>query len=131
MRETISSKEFVRKQLELAEEFLTDAKDLLNAKRLRSAIDRAYYAMFHAAQAMLFARGIKPKTHVGVIRAFGKEIVEKGLIEKKYGRFLNEAFDARLAGTYEVFAKLDEELAEEIVEKAGMFVEKIKEILES
>ena len=131
MRERESSEEFVRRQLELADEFLSDARDLLAAGSLRSAIDRAYYAMFHAAQAVLFARGIKPKTHVGVIRIFGKEIVEKGLIDRRYGRYLNEAFDARLAGTYEVFAEPGEELAEEIVEKAGMFVEKIREILES
>ena len=131
MREKESSEEFVRRQLELADEFLSDARDLLAAGSLRSAIDRAYYAMFHVAQAVLFARGVKPKTHVGVIRTFGKEIVEKGLIDRRYGRYLNEAFDARLAGTYEVFAEPGEELAEEIVEKAGMFVEKIREILES
>jgi len=72
---------------------------------------------------VLSARGIKPKTHVGAIRTFGKEIVEKGLVDRRYGRYLNEAFDARLAGTYEVFAEPEKELAEEIVEKAEMFVE--------
>lgn len=76
-------------------------------------------------------KGIRAKTHVGVVRMFGKEIVEKGIIDRKYGKFLSEAFDARIAGTYEVFAEPERDFAEEIVEKARMFVEKIREILES
>ncbi|MBC7114616.1 MAG: HEPN domain-containing protein [Archaeoglobi archaeon] len=46
----------MRRQLELADEFLSDAIELLSTGRLRSAIDRAYYAIFHAAQALLSAK---------------------------------------------------------------------------
>jgi len=38
--------------LELADEFLADAKLSLEHSRLRSAINNAYYAMFHASQAI-------------------------------------------------------------------------------
>lgn len=106
MREIRSSKELLLKQLKLSEEFLSDAQELMLTGRLRSAIDRAYYAMFHAAQAVLFMKGRKPKTHVGVIRMFGKEIIEGGVLDRKYGRFLNEAYDARHRSTYEITAEL-------------------------
>ncbi len=40
------SKEYVRKCLKLADEFLKDARLCLTHLRLRSAINNAYYAMF-------------------------------------------------------------------------------------
>ena len=42
------SKEYVRKCLELADEFLKDAKLCPTHLRLRSAVNNAYYAMFYA-----------------------------------------------------------------------------------
>ena len=44
------TKEYAKRCLELAQEYLEDSKKLLELKRFRSAIDRAYYAMFHDAQ---------------------------------------------------------------------------------
>jgi len=59
MTEMRPSKEFVEECLKLADEFLGDAKRFLALGRPRSATDRAYYAMFHAAQAVLASRGFK------------------------------------------------------------------------
>ena len=53
------SREYVRRCLELADEFLADAKPCLEHLRLRSAINSAYYAMFHASQAILASKGIR------------------------------------------------------------------------
>ena len=40
------------------------------------AISEAYYAMFHAAKALLALRGIHPKTHAGVVSQFGLQFVK-------------------------------------------------------
>ncbi len=69
------TKEYAKKCLKLAQEYLEDSKKLLELKRFRSAINRAYYAMFHAAQAILAFKGIAPlKTHKGLRELFGKEM---------------------------------------------------------
>ena len=66
------SKEYVRRCLELADEFLADAKLCLEHSRLRSALSHAYYAMFYASQAILASRGITPpKTHKGLRELLG------------------------------------------------------------
>lgn len=46
---TEPSQEFVKRQLQLADEALSDAKYLLQDSRLKAASNRAYYAMFYAA----------------------------------------------------------------------------------
>ena len=116
--------------MELAQEYLEDSKKLLELKRFRSAVDRAYYAMFHAAQAILAFKGIAPpKTHKGLRELFGKEIILKGLVEKNFGKELSRAFELRQASTYEVYAVFGEDSVREIVESAEKFVNKIKELV--
>jgi len=77
----------------------------------------------------LASRGFKPKTHTGLRELFGKEIVLKGLAEKKYGRYLTEAFSVRQAGTYDIYANFGEEGVKGIVDKAERFIQKMKEII--
>ena len=129
MRETKPSKEYVKECLRLADEFLEDSKKLLALGRLRSALDRAYYATFHAAQAILASEGFKPKTHAGLRKLFGREVVKRGLVEKELGKFLTRVFSMRQVSTYDIYASIEEAEAKEIVNKAERFIGKIKEIL--
>jgi len=123
------SREFVKKCLDLANEFLRDAKLSLKNGRLRSAVNNAYYAMYHGAQAALSSKGFKPKTHSGLRELFGKEIVLKGLAEKQLGKSLSEAFSMRQASTYDVYAEFGKEKVEDIVTKAEAFVRKMNELV--
>jgi len=125
------SREYVRRCLELADEFLADARLCLEHSRLRSAINSAYYAMFHASQAILASRGIRPpKTHKGLRELLGREIIITDLLEKEFGRDLSEAFERRQASTYDIYANFGEEDVSEIVDKAERFVKRIKEIID-
>ena len=127
---TEPSREYVRRCLELADEFLADAKLCLEHSRLRSAINSAYYAMFHASQAILALKGIRPpKTHKGLRELLGRETIITGLLEKEFGRDLSEAFEMRQASTYDIYANFGEEAVTKIVNKAERFVKRIKEII--
>ena len=124
------SREYVRRCLELADEFLADARLCLEHSRLRSAINSAYYAMFHASQAILALKGISPpKTHKGLRELLGREIIITGLLEKDFGRDLSEAFEMRQASIYDIYANFGEEDVSKIVDKAERFVKRIKEII--
>jgi len=69
------SNEYVKRCLVLAEEFLTDAKFCLAHSRLRSAVNIAYYAKFHASQSILASKGVRPpRTHKGLRERFCKPI---------------------------------------------------------
>jgi len=46
-----------------------------------SAVNRAYYAIFYAANALLVTRGIARSKHSGVVGAFREHFVKPGLIK--------------------------------------------------
>lgn len=123
------SEGYERKYLQQADEFLSDAKALSEEKRLKSAVDRAYYAMYWAAHGLLLYKGVRqPRTHTGLIRAFGQKTVEKGVVEKRFGRMLSRAFDLRQASTYRIDAEFEEESVERIINEAEEFIDKMKHL---
>ncbi|MBS7250381.1 MAG: HEPN domain-containing protein [Candidatus Freyarchaeota archaeon] len=123
------SKELAKASLHRANKALNAAKILLDYGHLEDAISRAYYAIHHAARAILFIKGIKAKTHRGVISSFGEHIVKKEIIDKEFADILRKAFDLRQKSDYEIYAQFKKENVEEIINNAEKFISKIKEIL--
>ena len=65
----------IQEHFQSADEFLRESEHLLKGGFYRGAVGRAYYAMFHAATAMLLSRGIERSSHHAVLSAFGEHIV--------------------------------------------------------
>lgn len=63
-------------------------------------MNRLYYACFHAAQAVLYAKGFDPTSHRGVSTLFGKEVVLEEEVPRDDGRFLSELWDYREQADY-------------------------------
>lgn len=93
--------EYVREELKRADEALSDAEILVENGSERAVINRLYYACFHAARAVLYARGFDPDTHGGVLTLFGREVVRAGDATGDDGRFFNEIQAYRQAADYE------------------------------
>jgi uncharacterized protein len=57
------------------------------------AINRSCYAMLNAAQAALLSTGVPedklPKSHAGLISAFGQSIVKTGKVDPEFGRSIS------------------------------------------
>ena len=88
-----------------AQNALASAKLLSDAGDIDGACNRAYYAMFDAAKAVLLATvpTIDPtigKTHSGLITAFGLHMVKTGLVTVDLGRALNRAQNIRQIADY-------------------------------
>ena len=124
------SPEYVRRQLQLADEALDDARYLLQGNRMKAAANRAYYAMFHVAMAAL--AGVTPrlpKTHRGTISLFGRHYIQTGRLGIQFARDLQDANHLRQQSDYEISAELGEEQARETVEKAEAFVLEVKHLV--
>jgi len=121
--------QFVDASLRRADKALRAAKRLLEDGEPEDAVSRAYYAMFHAARAVLFQKGVIAKTHRGVHTMFGLHIVKAGLLSKEFGDMLSDAFDMRQTGDYEIFAEFESEAVSELVNNAERFIKKIRELL--
>jgi uncharacterized protein (UPF0332 family) len=88
-----------------AAQALSSARQLLAAGDSDGSCNRAYYAMFDAAQAaLLLGRHATvqtpPKTHRGLISAFGQQLVLTGLVASQLGSALNQVERLRLLADY-------------------------------
>lgn len=112
-----------------AEERLKTAKILLENRRPKDAISRAYYCMYHAAKALLLTKNISPRTHRGMIQKFGEEFVITEKISKEYSSMLSKAEDLREIADYDVVRKFTNEEAEAVVMDAEKFLGRVSEFL--
>jgi uncharacterized protein (UPF0332 family) len=88
-------------EFEQAERCLRSCKLLLADDDSLGAVNRLYYALYHAACAALTHRGVEiPKTHSGLIARFGETFVKPGILPSFLGRLLNQAEHQRLLSDY-------------------------------
>ena len=124
-----SRKELMKYRLEMAEERLKSSKILLDAGSYKDSIGRSYYAMFTAVRALLAADGQDFSKHAGVIAYFQKEYIKSGKMEKKYSKYISQAFQIRNNTDYADFFIVSLQDAQEQYEKAKEFFEMIKEYI--
>lgn len=125
-----SRKELMRYRLEMAEERLKSSKVLLDAGSYKDSIGRSYYVMFTAVRALLAVEGQDFSKHAGVIAYFQKEYIKSGKIEKKYSKYISQAFQIRNNTDYADFFIVSMQDAQEQYEKAKEFFEMIKAYLQ-
>lgn len=71
----------IAEELQVASDELEIAELLLDSRRYRVAVARAYFAVFHAARARLYADGLEPKSHSGVHTLWSSHLVKSGQYE--------------------------------------------------
>jgi len=123
-----TSKNYAKASLERAEKALKSAKLLQENGEHEDAASRAYYAMFHAARAILFNKGISAKTHRGTISIFGEKIVKQRILSEEYADMLRKACDLRQKSDYELYTELNAETVKEAIKNAEKFIKKAKEL---
>ena len=122
-------KEATGKLLKKATRALRVAERLGKSGDAEFAVGRAYYAMFYVAEALLNERGLHFRKHGGVHGAFAEHFVKTGLLDRKYHRWLLEAFSKRITGDYGIDADLTSEDASLLIRQAREFLEASEHIL--
>ncbi len=120
-----------RRLLDKAERAIRAAETLLRENDADFAAGRAYYAMFYAAEALLFERGLQFRKHGAVHGAFGEHLVRSGVLDVRFHRWLLDAFDLRIQGDYGVDALVTDEEARTMIEHAREFLREAQRILAS
>ncbi len=85
-------------------------------------VNRAYYAFFYAATAVLLALGITRNKHSGVLAAFRKHLVKPGIFPVQDSRAYGEAFELRNVIDYEMLGQADKEQASALFQYAIDFL---------
>ncbi|MFB6144316.1 MAG: HEPN domain-containing protein [Candidatus Nanohaloarchaea archaeon] len=111
-----------------AESKVSVAKILLEEDAYDDAISRAYYGMYNAARALLFAKDSKPKTHEGAASELGKLYREE--MGPEMTREFSKIQNDRLEADYEPSNNFTKSEAEKTVRTAEQFVSKAGSLLE-
>jgi hypothetical protein len=111
-----------------ADTSLLSAASELAAGRFDFAVNRAYYASFYAASAVLLAAGRKFVKHSGVRGAVHRDLVKPGLIDIAWGKAYDRLFEARQAADYLELVELEQAHAAESVDLARGFVMQMRRL---
>lgn len=125
------NREEVEAELTIARETLQEAEHLLTQGLPRGAGSRAYYAMFHAAVAMVLAEGEKYERHGQTIGAFGRLFVRTGRVRAKFNSYLKAGFKSREIADYGPLVAISMERATEMAQEAREFVAMAEEYLKT
>lgn len=123
-----AAKSLAGKEFKSAADDLADAEMSLSQRRFKWATIQAYYAMFHAARALLYSRGYRERSHFCVVMGIEHLLGESKLIELKWVRALRNAMSLREDADYA--DAYSPEGAEASILNAKGFLQEAKRILE-
>lgn len=123
--------EYVKYRVATAEKTYEAAKVLAGSNFWNSAVNRLYYSVFYAVNALLVLNGFQTKTHAARKSFFSLHFIKSGKFDKKFGRLYSELFDWRQKGDYDNVFDYDEATVNPLFEPALELIEKIKEEIET
>ena len=109
-------------ELERAQTCLGEAQALREDGFPYGAASRAYYAVFHAARALLFAVGLEAKTHKAVASLIGEHYVRPGKLSSAMGRLVSRMQRDREDADYASGAVFTDEEASQMIADAETFL---------
>lgn len=122
------TQEKITKYFTRAQQAIETGKLVMGHEDYITAVNRAYYATFYAANALLATKGLERSKHSGVIAAFRQHFVKTGLIEPEYSDTYGQSMDERHNADYDL-ETLSYETASENLENAARFVARIERFL--
>ncbi len=117
-------------RLSKAEQYLKDAQRTLKLEMYDTSANRSYYAIFHAARAVLALDGLDFKKHSGVISNFQMRYIKTGIFDKQLSNILKSAFSLRTESDYEDFYVISKAEVEQQVKEAETFYSAVKKYVE-
>jgi len=117
--------DFAGKEMKEAEADLKTSAAQFGLSDFKWTTIQAYYAMFHAAKAVLFKAGFKEKAHyaIGIVL---QDFAEKGLLEQKHVEDYKAGIYAREQADYHYAHS--KETAKQMLEMAKEFVGAMKKL---
>ena len=116
-------------RLSTAKSDLNAAKVLYSAKEFRGAVNRSYYAIFHALRAVLAMDDFDSSKHSGIIAYFNQHYVKTEVFEKSVSKLVSAAFRLREKADYQDFYIVSVQETEGQIAAAEQLIEMIEQYL--
>ncbi len=118
-------------RMEKSKEAIKSAELLLKNEMLTFSVNRVYYSMFYAVQALLAIDGVSFSKHGQVKGYFNRQLIKTMVLPKELGQIYNKAFEYRQKFDYVDFAVPDREMVIEYIDKAKDFHNAIQKYLKT
>jgi uncharacterized protein (UPF0332 family) len=122
-----TGKKLVNKEIAVAQSDLSEAKAGYENERYKWSTVQAYYAMFHAARALVYSKDYREKSHCCLAVALRALFVDEGKMDAQSVRDLLNAMNLRESADYD--AEFSQSGAKAVIESADKFIQKTIEIL--
>ena len=116
-------------RIEKAKNDLHDAKLSFEMEMFDTAANRSYYAIFHAARAVLALDGLDFKKHAGVVATFSRDYIKTGVFPPIMAKIIKSAFEMRTESDYEDFYVVSKSEIEQQISEAAFFIAEIEKYL--
>ena len=123
-------KDNFRLYMENAQEMLEVARLNLNNDYYGSVCNRAYFAVFYAASALLFSKGMSFGKHSAIISAFRQHFIKIGEFDVKWSGIYQRIMSHRQSGDYDINVRVEKEQAVDDLKGAQAFVEEVERWLQ-
>ncbi len=122
-----TKRDLVLYRIETAKEDLKSAKILRDADSYKGANNRAYYAIYHAINAIHGMKGVAYKRHKDAIANFNKEYVKTEIFPREMGRKIAGVEEIRHASDYDDFYIATVEEVNEQIAIAEEFIQRVED----
>ena len=112
--------------IENADESLSVAQLNLDNDFYAAAINRAYYAIFYAANALLATQKLARSKHSGVLAVFRQYFIKTELLSPELSEIYGQVMEDRHEGDYEIIVATSKEDATIDLQQARHFVDEVK-----
>jgi uncharacterized protein (UPF0332 family) len=119
----------VQLYIENAHEMLEAAKVNLDNDFYASSVNRAYYAVFYAANALLATLGEARSKHSGVVSVFRLRFIKTNELSVELSEIYGDLMNSRQSGDYDLNTRIEPETARQLLEKGRLFVDEVEQWL--
>ena len=119
----------IQLKIEKAKSLLEEIDVLMQHQFYSTAINRIYYACFHATKAILISKDIIPKTHNGVVAMLHKHFVNEGEFDIEQASFFSRLMQERIDDDYSDYVIVSEETVNEFFALAKQYVNYIENLI--
>ena len=116
-------------RLEIAQERIGFAKEILKIGDYKTVANRSYYAVFAAMRAVLALDGFDSKKHSGIISEFRKNYLKTEILPQELSLIIDSLVEIRQGSDYDDFYLIDKSEVEQQLSDAERFVQIVADYL--
>ena len=116
--------QYISHRINSAKTTFKAAKSLIDNGFYNSAVNRLYYSIFYAVNALLVKNKITARTHSGIKQQFSLHFIKNNKMDTKYGELLARLFFLRQKADYDnIFEITDEDVVSLLIPVKNMINE--------